>query len=401
MSGRDLVRDLRSIETPPPKQFARGGIVDVLIGAVAVLTILTGLPAYSILLLGAVTGAATGLATGAIDVDILRGVTLRLQNLLENDLLQALPLFMLMGALLRRLPVTSALFRSGTKLFGGGKSAPVLSGFLLGALLGPMNGSVGASVLGLSRVVAPRLEAHGVPEPTRAALVAVASTLGVVIPPSLVLILLGDAMMRAHTEAASKTAANVRIINTQDVFRGSLTPALIFFVLCLVLAWWNARREPARQAQALPARLHWHEWAAALITVTFIVVLLAGVTIGYFYAVEAAAMGAFALFVFGVASGALKPAAISGMLRDAMAVSGALLALLAAATTFTLVADRFGTDRLLDLYDAFNDPKLTEPAGAELTAAAVERTLGVGFLDLERDLRRWIVTRAVVDPFAP
>jgi hypothetical protein len=65
------------------------------------------------------------------------------------------------------------------------------------------------------------------------------------------------------------------------------------------------------------------------------------------------------------------------------------------------IAERFGRKRLLALYDAFNDPKLTEPTGAELTAVAVQRTLGIGFLELERDLRRWIVTRAVVDPFAP
>jgi hypothetical protein len=65
------------------------------------------------------------------------------------------------------------------------------------------------------------------------------------------------------------------------------------------------------------------------------------------------------------------------------------------------VADRFGRRRLLRLYDAFNDPALDQPEGAELTAAAVRRTLGIGLLELERDLRRWIVTRAVVDPFAP
>lgn len=70
------------------------------------------------------------------------------------------------------------------------------------------------------------------------------------------------------------------------------------------------------------------------------------------------------------------------------------------AATF-YIADRYGRKRLLKLYSAFNDPALTEPEGPELTAAAVRRALGIPFLRLERDLRRWIVTRAVVDPFAP
>src|SRR5256714_11916617 len=120
-----------------------------------------------------------------------------------------------------------------------------MSGTVLGALLGPMNGSVGASVLALSRVVAPRLAAHGVAEPTRAALVAVASTLGVVIPPSLVLILLGDAMLSAHTIAVTSTGRTDRVINTQDVFHGALAPAGMFLVLSLVVAWLVGRRMPA------------------------------------------------------------------------------------------------------------------------------------------------------------
>src|SRR2546423_11735255 len=111
-----------------------------------------------------------------------------------------------------------------------------MSATVRGALLGPMNGSVGASVLALSRVVARRLSAHGVPEPTRAALVAVASTLGGVIPPSLVLILLGDAMLGAHTISVTTSGRTDRGINTQDIFHGALAPAGLVLVLCLVPA---------------------------------------------------------------------------------------------------------------------------------------------------------------------
>jgi hypothetical protein len=65
------------------------------------------------------------------------------------------------------------------------------------------------------------------------------------------------------------------------------------------------------------------------------------------------------------------------------------------------IVERFGRKRFLRLYDAFNNDALTGPEGAELTAAAVRRALGLPLMELERDLRRWIVTRAVVDPFAP
>jgi hypothetical protein len=66
------------------------------------------------------------------------------------------------------------------------------------------------------------------------------------------------------------------------------------------------------------------------------------------------------------------------------------------------IADRFGQDRLLDLYDAFNDEAIEGEGGdPDVTDAATRRVLRVSLRKLERDLRRWIVTRAVVDPFAP
>src|SRR4029077_4980632 len=92
-------------------------------------------------------------------------------------------------------------------------------------LLAPMNGSVGASAAMLTRTILPRLSEAKVSRARGAALVCVASTLGVVVPPSLVLILLGDAMLRAHTEAVNATGMAVRIVNTQDVFRAALIPA--------------------------------------------------------------------------------------------------------------------------------------------------------------------------------
>ena len=119
--------------------------------------LLTGLPAFVVLIAVASLGALIGLASGVVPFSLLTALPGRLVNLLDNDLLQALPLYVLMGLLLDRLPIAQALFRSGLAVLPSSPSAPLVSGMGLGALLGPMNGSVGASVLGLSRVVAPRL----------------------------------------------------------------------------------------------------------------------------------------------------------------------------------------------------------------------------------------------------
>ena len=118
--------------------------------------VLTGLPAAIVLIGVASAGAAFGVLTNTIPLALLSALPGRLVNLFENDLLQALPLYVLMGLLLDRLPVAEALYRSSVAMLPRGPAAQLTSAMGLGALLGPMNGSVGASVLGLSRVVAPR-----------------------------------------------------------------------------------------------------------------------------------------------------------------------------------------------------------------------------------------------------
>jgi tripartite ATP-independent transporter DctM subunit len=302
----------------------------------------TGLPAAFILIAVASIGALIGLATGTIPLSLLGALPGRLINLFENDLLQALPLYVTMGLLLGRLPVADALYRSSNAILPKGGSA--VSGMLLGALLGPMNGSVGASVLGLSRVVAPRLSAEGVEPATRDAVIAVASTLGVLVPPSLVLILLSDGMLQAHTSAVTATGRMDRVINTQDVFHAALAPAGIFLILCIALAWHAGRG----QVQTLRERVTPQQVILAVIALISLLVLLGGVATGYFYAVEAAAMGAFALLSGGIGSGRLPAKVLNEVLHDAIAITGALFSLLIAATTFTLVLRLLGTDRLVN-----------------------------------------------------
>src|ERR1035438_4820770 len=121
----------------------------------------TGLPAAFVLIAVASVGAVFGVTTGTNPFSLLWALPGRLINLFDNDLLQALPLYVTMGLLLGRLPVADALYRTSNAILPKRASAPLVSGMLLGALLGPMNGSVGASVLGLSRVVAPRLLSAG------------------------------------------------------------------------------------------------------------------------------------------------------------------------------------------------------------------------------------------------
>ena len=351
--------------------------------------IFTGLPAAIVLVTVASLGAISGLIAGTIEFATLGALPSRLINLFENDLLQALPLYVTMGLLLDRLPVADALYRASNALLPRKPSAPLVSGMVLGALLGPMNGSVGASVLGLSRVVSPRLAAEGIPAANRQATIAVASTLGVLVPPSLVLILLSDAMLSAHTMAVTATGRTDRVVNTQDIFHAALLPGAIFLALCVALCFVTGRT-----ADKLPARepLAPSQGLLAALALAFLVVLLGGVTIGYFYAVEAAAMGAFALLVAGLVSGRLPPAELGKMLGDAIALTGALFSLLLAATTFTMIL------RLLGTADLVGRLVSSMPGGEMFAVAIVLGVIGLSAFVLDAFEIIFVIVPIVIPP---
>lgn len=308
-------------------------------------TVLTGLPIWTLLIGVASLFALLAVATGVAQWEHLGAVGARVLGVLDNDLLQALPLYMLVGVLLQYLPIGKSLLAAFGRLAartGAGEAVAVLG---VGAIIAPMNGSVASSSAMLSRLVPGRFpRQYG----ARAlALVAAAGTIGVVVPPSLVLLLLGDALMRAHTEATHWSGwqdAAGRILNTQDLLHAVLLPALGIGALWLLWVLVAYRSRPGQAAAPVCTR---RQGATAVLTVAAVGGLLYGVFAGYFFAVEAAAAGALALVVYALASRSLDGAQWRELLWQAMGLSGALLALLVGATVFSMVLRLWGTDAAL------------------------------------------------------
>jgi TRAP-type mannitol/chloroaromatic compound transport system permease large subunit len=115
-----------------------------------------------------------------------------------------------------------------------------------------------------------------------------------------------------------------------------------------MIGWWFNRR--SKPGEAVPPETPLPTIQQAVlsgVTVSAIVILLGGVTAGYFYAVEAAAMGGFTLLLAGFVSGRLPLRVLTEILRESLALTGALFFLLIAATTLTLVLRILGTDQLV------------------------------------------------------
>ena len=123
-----------------------------------------------------------------------------------------------------------------------------------------------------------------------------------------------------------------------------------------------------------------------------LLVLLGGVATGYFFAVEAAAMGAFALLSAGLVSGRLRGAVLRELLHDAIAITGALFSLLIAATTFTLVLRLLGTDRLV------NNLVAAIPGGDILAVAVVLAVIGLCAFVLDAFEIIFVIVPIVIPP---
>jgi TRAP-type mannitol/chloroaromatic compound transport system permease large subunit len=345
-----------------------GGLWMLLLLAVG--TAFSGLPVWALLIGVSSAAAVTGVVLGAFDFQVLGAMPARVMGLLESDILQALPLYVFVGLLLQRISIAQALIAALTRFFAwcfdsadAGKAMAALG---LGALIAPMNGSVASSASMLTRLLKPQLREA---DPARSsAWVSAASTIGVVVPPSLVLILLGDAMMRAHTEATQMPGITLNgghIINTQDVFHAALLPAF-----AVLLLWgWVIRRQSGSAGMALP-EVSKQQTGMAVCAVVFITGLLWAVFAGRLFAVEAAASACMLLMVAALLMRALTLVQWRELLLQALGLSGALMALLVGATVFSLVFRLWGTDVWL------SQAMLSSPLPKPLSAALV--LIGVG-----------------------
>ena len=334
----------------------------------AVLVIATGLPAWALLIGTSSLFGLAGVLTGQVDPALLGALPGRLVGLLENDLLQALPLYAFIGLLLQRLTMARNLHALLTRAARRTGAAPALATLGVAALVAPMNGSVAASASMLTRLVGPRL---GGVAPARAlALMSASAALGVVVPPSLVLLLLGDAMLNAHTEAVRLPwfagTDTARIVNTQDILRAALVPALLVLAGWALVAWRQARTG-ADDAPTLSrgARLE------ALAVIAAVALLVTAVFTGVVRAVEAAATAGCLAVAWALVSRELKGHDWRELLSDSLSLSGALFALLVGATTFSLVFRAWGTDQWLGQLAA------DSPLGHHATAALL-----LGFVGL-------------------
>ena len=184
----------------------------------------------------ALTFALIGSSLDVFDLRLLGGLSSRYFGVMVNEVLVAVPLFVFMGVVLEKSRIAEDLLETMGRLFGRMRGGLGVSVVLVGALLAASTGIVGATVVAMGMIALPTMLRNGYDPRLASGTVCTSGTLGQIIPPSIVLVLLGDILQGAYAEAQRAVGnwapAPVSVI---DLFAGAFLPGMV--LVGLYMGW--------------------------------------------------------------------------------------------------------------------------------------------------------------------
>ncbi|MEM8916087.1 MAG: TRAP transporter large permease subunit, partial [Pseudomonadota bacterium] len=237
---------------------------------------------------------------GGFDLVFLQAFPQRVFGVMNNTILIAVPLFVLMGVLLERSQVAERMLVNLAAVLGGSKSMLALSVIIVATLIAASTGIIGATIVMLGLIALPALLNAGVPRRMASGLVCASGTLGQIIPPSIVLILLGDQISNAYIEA-QRAAGNFAPdpVSVGDLFAGALLPGLVLVALysIYVVGRLSFAPEPISDQPVMESQVPmvdgsvWQLLKDALPPILLIIAVLGSILMGVATPTEAAAVG--------------------------------------------------------------------------------------------------------------
>lgn len=209
--------------------------LDLIMFGALMVAILSGFPvSFSIAGVG-ISFAYIGWVLGVMDISLLGAMGQRAFGLITNQVLIAIPLFVLMGALLEKSRIAEDLLDTMGRLFGQLRGGLGISVVLVGALLAASTGIVGATVVAMGMIALPTMIRAGYDPRVASGIVCTAGTLGQIIPPSTLLIILADVMSNAFQQAQyDQGKFSVEALSVGQFFAAALFPGLLLVSLYLI-----------------------------------------------------------------------------------------------------------------------------------------------------------------------
>ena len=297
--------------------------------------------------------AGLGVLTGTFDGGYLSALPNRLFGIMNNQTLLAVPLFVFMGVMLEKSRVAEDLLESMSRLFGGLRGGLAISVCVVGALLAASTGIVGATVVTMGLLALPTMLRRGYDPAIATGTLAATGTLGQIIPPSIILVLLGDVMSSAYQQAQLKMGIfSPKTVSVGDLFVGALLPGLLLVVLYILYLIGVALLQP-KKLPALPqaelGAIEWGRLARALLPpLLLIAAVLGSILAGYATPTEAAAVGALGALLLALGKGQLNLTRLREVANSTTAISAMVFMILIGASLFSLVFRGFGGEALIE-----------------------------------------------------
>ncbi len=309
-------------------------MIGIIMFVVALLMLLAGFPV-------AFTFGGVALLFGvfAEGPELFAFMPFRVQSIMENTVLMAVPLFIFMGIVLQKTKLAEQLLEAMGRLFGKVRGGLAISTVLVGALLAASTGVVGASVVAMGLISLPVMLKFNYDKPLACGTICAAGTLGQIIPPSIILIILGDVLG----------------IPVGDLFKAAVGPGVVLVGAYLLYILWVSFRRP-EVAPALPMeegvatrRQHYRHAVKAIIPpLALMLVVLGSIFMGIATPTESSALGGVGALVLAAIYRQFSFRMVYDSALETVKVTAMVFAILLGATAFSMAFTYTGGDAIVE-----------------------------------------------------
>ena len=278
--------------------------------------------------------------TGNFDLSILYALPNRIFGIITNETLIAIPMFIFMGIMLEKSKIAEKLLESMSALFGNIKGGLGISVIIVGALLAASTGIVGATVVTMGLLSLPTMLKKKYDVKVATGTILASGTLGQIIPPSIILILLGDVISSSYQEAQNMLGIfSQESVSVGDLFAGAIFPGLILvgFYIMYIIYLSNFRLDLIPENKERKS-FNFKEIILSLFSPIFLIlVVLGSIIFGVATPTEASSFGAIGATILAMINKKLNFRILKDVLIQASKITSMIFVLLIGATIFSLV----------------------------------------------------------------
>ena len=323
--------------------------IALLLFLTVIVVLLAGFPVAFTLGGVALIFAAVGVVAGEFNEALLTGLPNRVFGIMNNETLVAVPLFVFMGVTLERARIAEDLLETLSGLFGTLRGGLGISVTLVGMLLAASTGIVGATVVTMGLLSLPTMLRRGYSPEISTGTICASGTLGQIIPPSIILVMLGDVMTSAYQQAQTEMGIfSPKTVSVGDLFAGALIPGLMLVLLYVIyiaaVAVFRPSAMPAHQ-RGPDDRVGVGQVLRALLPpLILIFAVLGSILAGVATPTEAAGVGAMGALILAIGRRELTVPRLREVMQSTLRISSMVFLILIGASVFSLVFRGYGGD---------------------------------------------------------